>query len=363
MRAIKYTNSEAAWLRRYSSLSSAAAAASFKTAQLASLVQTLAHVLMLGAGVATLAFGILHILDGHMTAGALIATMALVWRVLAPMQTFFVTVTKLEQVRNGVRQINALLRIPPERDPYAAAQTKKRLPGRVTFSRVSLRYTAESEPALVGASFDVLPGEVIAIIGPNGSGKSTILKLITGLYQPQAGGVRIDGLDIRQLDPIELRKMVAYVPQSCHLFHGTVAQNLRLADPTATDAELEEVARQANVLDDVLALPEGFETRIGDQAMRRLPAGLRQRLSLARAYLKKAPIILFDEPGNTLDGAGDRAFLAQLDALRGRATVFMVTHRPSHMKKADRIIVLDSGFVRAVGPAGEILTQLPEDFL
>jgi ATP-binding cassette subfamily C protein LapB len=363
MRAIKTAAMEDIWLERHRGLSAQAAIGGFEVGRQVALVQTAAHVLMLGAGIAVLAFGILRVLDASMTVGALIATMALVWRVLAPLQAGFVSLTKLEQVRTGIRQIDALMRLPAERRPGARKGTRKRFPGRVTFSRVSMRYGNAAEPALIGVGFDIRPGQLVGVVGPNGSGKSTILKLILGLYRPQAGGILLDGLDIRQLDPVELRHTIAYVPQHTHLFHGTIAQNLRLAEPTATDEQLRQALHQAGVLDAVLALPDGLETRVGDWREVPLPLAIDQRIALARAYVREAPVYLFDEPTNGLDNQGDRDFLAQLERLRGRATVFLTTHRPSHMRAMDRLLVLDRGILRADGDPATILEKIPDSFL
>jgi ATP-binding cassette subfamily C protein LapB len=359
MRAIKSNGAEAQWAERYEEISSKAAFCGFRMGQLAGLVQTLAHVLMLSAGIATLAFGIIRVLAGDMTVGALIATMALIWRVLSPLNAGFLTLTKLEQVRSGIRSINNLMRVPAERQPNTTSTTHKQFIGRITFNRVSLRYRHDVEPALIGVAFDILPGQIVGIAGANGSGKSSVLKMVLGLYRPQAGGVMIDGLDIRQVDPIELRNTVGYVPQTTQLFHGTVAQNLRFADPTASDEDLRRATQQAGVLGDIDALPQGFDTWIGDHSAQSMPSGFIQRLSLARAYLKNAPIMLFDEPANALDDRGDTAFVRQLEELRGNTTVLLVTHRPSHMRLCDRLIVLDSGAVIADAPPEEVFRQLP----
>lgn len=363
LRTVKYACADETWFDRYREHSAEAATAHFRTATMTALVQTVGHVLMMCAGITTLAFGIMRVLDGDMTVGALIACMALVWRVLSPLHTCFLTFVRLEQVRNGIRQINNLMALSPERDQVPATAANIDLQGRVTFSRVSFRYTPDAHPAVIGLSFDIRPGEVIAVIGPNGSGKSSLLNLILGLYTPQVGSVRIDGHDIRQLDPVAFRKSVAYMPQGCNLFHGTIAQNLRLAVPDAGDEELREAAASANVLEDILALPQGFETRVADQAVQNMSAGFRQRLALARVYLKKAPLVLLDEPSTALDPKGDEAFRLKIGDLRGHSTVFFVTHRPSHMKLADRVLVLEGGTLTMSGTPQDVLSRIRGDLL
>lgn len=363
LRTIKYSRADETWFDRYREHSAEAATAHFRTAAITAMVQTVGHVLMMCAGIATLAFGVGQVLDRDMTVGALIACMALVWRVLSPMHTCFLTFIRLEQVRNGIRQINNLMALPPESEQLPASAPNIDLEGRVTFSRVSFRYTADAHPAVIGMSFDIRPGEVIAVVGPNGSGKSSLLNLILGLYTPQVGSVRIDGHDIRQLDPVQFRKSVAYMPQDCHLFHGSIAQNLRLADPGASDEELREAAAGANVLEDILALPYGLETRVADQAVQNMSAGFRQRLALARVYLKNAPLVLLDEPSTALDPKGDDAFRLKIENLRGHNTVFFVTHRPSHMKLADRVLVLEGGVLTLSGTPQDVLNRISGDLL
>jgi ATP-binding cassette subfamily C protein/ATP-binding cassette subfamily C protein LapB len=358
LRAIKTSAAEASWSERYRNLSASCAKANFQAAQISVLVQTVAQILMLTAGIATLAYGALRVLDGDMTVGALIACMILVWRVLVPLQIAFLSLTRFEQIKQGLQQFDQLMRLEPERNHGEAGDQHRSLTGQVVFHRVSLRYAPTSEPAILGVDLHVEPGEVVAFTGPNGGGKSTILKLVAGLYHSQAGAVLIDGMDLRQLDPGELRWAIASVPQSCELFHGTVAQNLRLANPTASDEKLALAAHDAAILDEILALPDGFETRLTDQLQRQLSNGFKQGLMLARAYVKDAPIYLLDEPGNHLDVEGDRALMSKLEELRGRATVFIVTHRPSHLRLADRVVLMDSGRILLNGPPGEVLPQL-----
>jgi ATP-binding cassette subfamily C protein/ATP-binding cassette subfamily C protein LapB len=185
-----------------------------------------------------------------------------------------------------------------------------------------------------------------------------VLKLLAGMVQAQAGSIMVDGIDIRQLDPRELRLGISYLPQSAQLFHGTVAQNLRLAEPVASDEALERACGEAGVLDDIRALPEGFGTRLNDQRLRSMPGGFRQRLALARAYLRDCPILLLDEPATGLDEAGDAVLMQSLAALRGKRTVLIVTHRPSHMKLCDRVAVLDAGRVVLDGPPAEVTKRL-----
>ena len=321
-------------------------------------MQSLAQAIMMAAGVATVGFGVLRILNGDMSVGALIACMALVWRVLSPLQGLFLTLTRLEQTLNSVKQINLLMKINSEDDPSPSSLSTREFAGHIVMDRVSFRYRPNAEPALLGASFEVKPGEMLSIIGPNAAGKSTALKLLLTMSRPQAGQVILDGMDVRQINSITLRQAIAYVPQEAHFFHGTIAQNLRLSQPMATHEEMAEACIKANVIEEISNLTHGFETRIGDQSIQSLPSSFKQRLSLARAYLKKSPILLLDEPAKTLDFEGDTAFMRSLDAIKGQMTILMVSHRPSHIRMADKVLVLEDGMVRQFGTPAEVFPDL-----
>lgn len=357
-RQIKTLAVEPLWSERYREISARTSLAQFKSGQIANVAQTLAQALMLAAGVGTLGLGTLLVIEGETTVGALVATMALVWRVLAPLQMGFLSITRFEQIRSVVRQVNQLMKLELERPPGSVPNRLRTFRGEISFNRVSLRHSPTADPALLGVHFTVEPGKITVITGTNGSGKTTLLRLVAGLYQPLSGTVLIDGLDIRQLDVAELRNAVAFVPQASQLFHGTIAQNLRLANPLATDEDIREAARDADLIEDIRALPEGFETRLTDQLQRQLPNGFKQRLMLARAYITKSPIYLLDEPGRHLDASGDAALMRKLESLKGKATVLMVTHRPSHMRLADQIAYLSAGQVLVSGTPEEILPKL-----
>jgi ATP-binding cassette subfamily B protein len=349
MRTIRESGGIHTWLERYRKVSSDATMASYKAERLSQTLVGLSYFVMMFAGLMIVTITVPMTLTQALGPGALIASMFLMWRILGPVQTLFTNLTRIERVKTAVKQLENLMQIKGEKLETAASPISRGLKGKVQFSRVSFRYSLNVDPALVGVDFNINPGEVIAITGPNGGGKSTLLKLIMGMYQPQAGSILIDGVDIRQLDPIELRRLVGYAPQDTQFFRATLSQNLRLARPDATDEELTEALRKAGALAQVLELPKGLEYRIGDNASEQLPASLRQKLTLARAYLTDAPIMLFDEPGAGLDALGDRKFMEALENFRGKTTVFFISHRPSHIKLADTVIVLEQGYVKAAG--------------
>ena len=360
MRAIKFAGSEDVWLRRYRDLSAASSLREFNLACQNNSVQTISRIITLASGIALVGFGAIGVMDGAITIGALIASMALVWRALSPLQSGFMTLNRLGQIKSSLQQINHLMRLPTERIP-GQVPFSQRIKGRITFNGVVHRFTNDAEPAIMGVTFSVEPGEVVAITGPNGSGKSTLVNLAAGLYQPTMGAIMIDGIDVRQIDPIDLRQNIALVPQTTELTYGTVAQNLRLAELTASDEDLVEAAKMARAYDAIMKMPEGFDTRLNENLLTELAEGFKQKLSLTRAYLKKAPIIFLDEPGQALDEEGDQALLAAVQNMRGKATIVIITHRPSHMQIADRLLVLDAGRLQYNGPPQEALNRLGGD--
>ena len=357
MRAIKYCGADGMWLKRYRELSGRAALRRFYSAQYASLLETYSYVVLIAAGFATVAFGVGKVETGEMTIGALAACLFLVWRALKPLKTGLTSLAKMSDVESGVGHLNDLMDINASSAGSSADRSEEPVEGRITFENVSLQYEPEAPTALDDASLDIKSGKIVAVLGSNGAGKTTLLKLIAGLYQADEGSVRIDGRNVLGMTPGELRQAVSYVPQAPQFFYGTIAQNLRLANPTATDDDLRRAARQAGALEDIETMEQGagdwkrtgFDVRLGDGGAGQVSPGLMQRLNLARGYLKKSPIVLLDEPGNGLDMKGDKALMQALSNMRGQTTVFIVTHRPSHLKMADRIVWMEYGAIRSVG--------------
>ncbi len=355
--SIKSDGAEDVWMKRYRERSTRLALSSLKNARVSNMVQTFGGLMMILAGAGTLTIGTIAASNGAMTIGGLIASMAFVWRILSPMQMIFVAMTKLEEVKNGMMRVDQLMAQPTESRITATSQTVTegaRFKGRVTFTNVTIRYQPNHDPALSGVSFDIQPGEVVAIAGSNGSGKSSILKLIADLYQPQSGAVFIDGVDSRQINTIDLRQNIAYLPQQTDLFSGTVAENLRLSNPIASDTELTRALERAGVLDDVQELQDGLESYLSEHSIKQMSAGFRKGLAIARTILNESPIVLLDEPESGLDMESDHCIIDMLRECRGKRTVLIVAHRPSYIREADRVLVLNRGAISFDGTPEEM---------
>jgi ATP-binding cassette, subfamily C, bacterial CydCD len=224
----------------------------------------------------------------------------------------------------------------------------------IEFDDVHFAYPGGRRAAHDGLSFAVASGEKIGIVGPSGSGKSSVARLLLRLFDPQTGVVRVGGVDIRNLDAEALRRQIAVVHQDTYLFHGTVEENLRLGRPEATQAELEEVARDANAHDFIRQLPQGYRTVIGERGVN-LSGGQRQRLAIARALLRDAPILILDEALSSVDAANEAVIQQALDRLAAGRTTLVLAHRLSSVIGADRILVLDHGRVVESGRHAELI--------
>ncbi len=343
MRSLKEQNGERLWKSRFRNLSADATWENYAVNKLSGTANSVAQAMMFGSGVATLGFGVGQVIAGSMSMGALIATMMLVWRVLAPIQTIFSLANRVEQLKQSIRQFTDLIGYRREQEPGDGPSVPLTFRGHLTLNRISMRYSRDANPALLGVALDIKPGELIGVVGESGSGKSTLAKLAIGLYEPQAGSIMMDGVDIRQLLPITLRQTVGYVPQENHTFPGTIRENILMSDPAASEERLRHACRMAGILHKIEALPQGFETEFRDGMESGAPQSFVRQISLARAFLKECPVYVLDEPSAALDEEDARAFLRALEYLRERSTVIMITQRPLHMRLCDRVLVLDNG--------------------
>ena len=356
--SLKREGAEEVWAHRFRLTSAAAATRAGDLHDRTASIEAMTQFLNSVAALAVLVSGTLMVLEGMISVGALIATMALTWRILNPAQQLFQTLGRMSRLRSSIQSMDQLLRLTDEHEAIAPNLTRAPRQGRVTLNRVSLRYGKDTDAALINVSLNVPAGKMVAIAGPNGSGKSSILRVILGLYPPQAGVVALDGADIRQLPPRLLRRSIACAPQRSDLFYGTIAQNLRLGDTLATDDALRAAADAAGLLPAILSLPEQFNARIGDSATQNAAPGFLRQLVIARALVRPAPVLLLDEPEATLDEAGAIAVQHLLERLHGTRTVLFTSHRPSYIRIADFGVVIRGGQVEFGGAPDEAIARL-----
>jgi ATP-binding cassette, subfamily B, bacterial len=225
--------------------------------------------------------------------------------------------------------------------------------GHVAYKQVSFAYKP-GQYALQDVTFDVQPGEMVALVGPSGAGKSTLIGMIARLYDPTAGIVEVDGVNVRDVQLASLRSQIAYVTQESFLFHATIGDNLRFAKADATLEEMEAACRQAYIHDFIVSLPEGYDTMVGERG-HRLSGGERQRIAIARAILKRPRILILDEATSHLDSESESYVQAALEELMQGRTTLVIAHRLSTVLAADHILVIEAGSVVERGTHSELL--------
>jgi ATP-binding cassette subfamily C protein LapB len=303
--------------------------------------------------------GVYLIADNRLTLGGLVACTILSGRALLPLAQVAGLLSRYQHARIAYRSLSALMALPIERPPGKVFLRHTAIEGSLELAKVEFRYPGASIPALDGATFKVAKGERVAILGRVGSGKSTVAKLIMGLYQPDSGAVLIDGVDVNQVDPADLRRHIGYVPQDVRLFYGTVRDNIVMGNRSADDEAILRAARVAGVDKIVSRHPAGFDLPAGEQG-RGLSGGQRQAVAIARALLSEPGLLVMDEPTSAMDFATEQAIVnALLGELAGR-TLILITHKPTLLALVDRIVVLEAGRVVADGPKDKVLQLLSQ---
>ena len=301
-----------------------------------------------------LALGAWLVLSQEASPGVMIATSILLGRAVQPIEQLVGSWRLLIEARAAYGRLCELSR---EFDSEEPRLTMPAPEGRLTAEGVSFRPPGSETLVLSNNAFTLAAGESLAIVGPSAAGKSTLARLLTGIWVPSTGKVRLDGADMAYWPREELGPHIGYVPQDVELFDGTVADNIARLDKVDSEAVV-DAAQRANAHEMILGLPQGYDTPVGEQGSRLSP-GQRQRIALARALYGKPQLVVLDEPNSNLDGAGEVALAHAMGALReAGVTTVAITHRPSLIAHVDKIMVLGAGRIQQFGPAAEVLRDM-----
>jgi ATP-binding cassette subfamily B multidrug efflux pump len=325
------------------------------------VVAAMMPIMMLVLNLATVAilwFGSIRIDQGHSSIGALIAFLQYAMQILFSLLMLSMLFIMLPRAQASARRINAVLRMRPEIKDAKKVQRAEAERGHVAFQNVTFRYPGAEEPAISDISFAAQPGQVTAIIGGTGSGKSTLVNLIPRFYDIEAGSVSVDGVDVRAMSQEHLREKIGFVPQKAVLFSGTIAENIRFGNPSATDDEVRHAADVAQASEFIDEMPERYDSVIA-QGGTNVSGGQKQRLSIARALVRRPEIYIFDDSFSALDYKTDANLRAALKGEIADATVLIVAQRVSTVMDADQIIVLDEGRMAGIGTHRELLDSNP----
>jgi ABC-type multidrug transport system fused ATPase/permease subunit len=312
-------------------------------------------VFSLAVTVVTLGFGGYLVIQGQVTLGSLFAVRTLFSYVFASLGQLFGLVTGMQKVLASADRIFTFLDEKPRVQERPQARPPERVVGEVTFDRVSFGYTAD-RPVLENVSLVASPGQVIALVGPSGAGKSTLASLIPRFYDPTAGRVLLDGVDLRDLTLDGLRRQIGIVFQDTFLFATTIGENIAFGHDRSNEAQIEAAARTANAWEFIERLPQGLNTPVGQRGVQ-LSEGQKQRLAMARALLRDPRILILDEPTSALDARSEHLLQSALNTLMRGRTTFVIAHRLATVHRADRILVLDGGRIVEEGKHAELLAD------
>ena len=295
-------------------------------------------------------------LHGGISRAELPVVIVLTAGAFAPLITLSAAVQEIGQVAAAADRISALLRAQPTVTDTVSGPSPVLAAANVQFAGVTFAYQPWLAPALSDVSFDIEAGSTVALVGHSGAGKTTCVSLLLRLWDTGGGAVLVGGHDVRDFRQDDLRAQIAVVPQDIHLFHASVRENIRIARPQATDEDIERVAGDAGVTSFIAALPDGWDTLVGERGTS-LSGGQRQRIAIARALLRAAPVLILDEAVSNLDAEAERDLHRALRRLTAGATTILIAHRPSTMRLAHRLIVLESGRVAETGTYDQLIQR------
>ncbi len=343
---------------RFSAAAEAAFQAAHRRILARSMMTAIAFSLGLAATVCVLWYGAAEVQSGSTTGGAMAQFALLAIFMVSGAGILTETWAELLRASGASERISEILALKPSiAAPADPAPVPSPARGAVAFENVSFSYPSRpEEKALHGVSFAVAPGETVALVGPSGAGKSTVFQLLLRFYDPDAGSVLVDGVDVARLAPRELRAMMAIVEQNAPLFSGTVRENIAFGRTGASDAEIRAAADTANASDFIAELPGGFDAEIGPGGSR-LSGGQRQRIAIARAVLRDAPLLLLDEATSALDAESERAVQDAFATITKDRSTLVIAHRLATVRSADRIVVMDRGAVVETGTHEELVAR------
>ncbi len=357
-RTVQAFNGERTANRRFAHAVEFAFTAARNAVRARAILTGFAILMIFGSVVAILWFGAQNVLTGSMSPGTL--GQFLLYSVLAAssLGTLSEVWGEISLATGAAERLSELL---DEEPTIISPADPKPLPqppiGSIAFDNVSFAYPARpDQPVLESLSFDVSPGETVAIVGPSGAGKSTLFALVSRFYDPTAGNIRVDGIDIRQVDPTALRGRIATVPQDVAIFATSIRENIAFGRPDASDAEVVAAAKAALADPFIVKLEAGYDTEVGERGIT-LSGGQRQRLAIARAILRDAPILLLDEATSALDAESETLVQKALNGLMQGRTTLVIAHRLATVKKADRILVMDGGFIVEEGTHASLVAR------
>ena len=324
---------------------------------LSSSVMNGANTLQQFVNLAAVVAGVYLIHIGWLTMGGLIACTMLAGRAMQPMAQLVALMMQYQNARLALKSLEETMQRPTERANESAFIHRTEIRGEIEFRDVSFGYAKDTEPVLKNASLRIRPGEHVVVLGRVGSGKTTLQKLILGLYAPTSGAVYIDGVDLRQLDPADVRRNIGYVGQDTLLFYGSLRDNIAIGAPYADDQTIIEAAEMGGLAEFVNRHPQGFDMLIGERG-ESISGGQRQGVAMARAVLLDPPILLLDEPTSSMDFSSEEQLKERLRRFTEHKTMVIVTHRLSLLNLAHRIVVLDAGRVVADGPRDQVIADL-----
>ncbi len=309
-----------------------------------------------GAFAMVIFFGAPSVMTGSMSTGVLVAASILVSRMLAPLSSITTVLNRWQQARIAARSLDQLMRLPIDNPRNATRVHRPALRGDFELRGAAFSYDGEN-PALTVASLKIGAGERIAVLGRNGAGKSTLLQALSGLMQPVAGSVLLDGVELSHIDPVDVRRDVSLLTQNARLFHGTVRENLKLGAPLASDEQLLAALQASGAWTYVQRLPLGLDHPVQEGGLG-MSGGQRQAVLLARILLREPRVLLLDEPTTALDDATERDVITHLRQLPSGHTLVLATHRMGALEAVDRVIVVDGGVIVMDGAREEVLARL-----